>query len=113
MSKNKKRVNVIYSTNPNYNYENENKTADTLENSEQNLKVITDNKQRKGKIVTLVTGFIGNEDDLKELAKLLKSKCGVGGSIKNSEILIQGDLKEKIYQILLTIGFSKIKKVGK
>lgn len=112
MSKKSKRVNVVYSTNPNYNYEVENDSQDTLHESEQELKVLIDRKQRKGKSVTLITGFIGNEDDLKQLAKTLKSKCGVGGSAKNNEILIQGEFKEKIFGLLIDMGYTQTKKVG-
>ncbi len=111
MSK-KKRVNIVYSTNPDYDYETENIDIETLENYEQELKVMIDRKQRKGKSVTLVTGFVGNESDLKELSKVLKSKCGVGGSAKNGEILIQGEFKDKIYDLLINLGYSRTKKVG-
>lgn len=112
MSKKNKRINVVYSTNPDYNYEVENDDVETLPENEQELKVLVDRKQRKGKSVTLVTGFIGNEDDLKELAKTLKSKCGVGGSVKDGEILIQGEFKEKVYTLLTDLGYTKTKKVG-
>lgn len=97
----KERINVVYSTNPDFNYEYEpdNETV-TLVPEKQNLRVTVDSKQRKGKIVTLVQGFIGTEDDLKELAKLLKNKCGVGGSVKDGEIIIQGEVKEKVLNIL-------------
>ena len=91
----KNRIHVVYSTDPNYNYEDE-----TLPPEKQNLRVILDSKQRKGKTVTLVQGFVGREDDLKELAKLLKNKCGVGGSVKDGEIIIQGEVKEKVLNIL-------------
>ena len=84
----KNRIHVVYSTDPNYNYEYNNETEDeTLPPEKQNLRVILDSKQRKGKTVTLVQGFVGREDDLKELAKLLKNKCGVGGSVKDGEII--------------------------
>jgi translation initiation factor 1 len=112
MSKNKKRVNVVYSTNPNYNYEAENEEFETISNDKQELKVLIDRKQRKGKSVTLITGFIGNDEDLKDLAKELKSKCGVGGSAKENEILIQGEFKDKVYDMLIALGYSKTKKVG-
>lgn len=100
MSKNN-RINVVYSTNPDFNYEhNKNAEAETLAPEKQNLRVTLDSKQRAGKTVTLVQGFVGSEDDLKELSKLLKSKCGVGGSIKDGEVIIQGALKEKVLTIL-------------
>ena len=84
----KNRIHVVYSTDPNYNYEYNNETEDeTLPPEKQNLRVILDSKQRKGKTVTLVQGFVGREDGLKELAKLLKNKCGVGGSVKDGEII--------------------------
>lgn len=97
----KNRINVVYSTNPNYNYEySEEEIIETLPPEKQNLRVILDSKQRKGKTVTLIQGFIGSEGDLKELAKVLKNKCGVGGSVKDGEIIIQGEVKEKVLAIL-------------
>lgn len=97
----KNRINIVYSTNPDYNYEyDQNEEAETLQPEKQNLRVTLDSKQRKGKTVTLIQGFIGSEDDLKELAKLLKNKCGVGGSVKDGEIIIQGEVKEKVLTIL-------------
>ena len=108
MSKNKK--NIVYSTNPNYNYDEDNEDMDTLENNEQKLKVLIDRKQRKGKSVTLITGFVGENDDLKDLAKSLKSKCGVGGASKDGKILIQGEFKDKVFDLLLNMGYSKTKK---
>lgn len=98
----KNRVNVVYSTNPDYHYEYEQEEeAETLPPEKQNLRILLDSKQRKGKTVTLIQGFVGTEDDLKELAKLLKNKCGVGGSVKDGEIIIQGEAKEKVLAILL------------
>lgn len=100
MSK-KNRINVVYSTNPDFNYEFEsNEEQETLAPEKQNLRVVLDSKQRAGKTVTIVQGFTGKEDDLKELAKLLKNKCGVGGSTKDGEIIIQGALKDKVLAIL-------------
>ena len=88
----KNRINVVYSTNPDYNYEySEEEIIETVPPEKQNLRVLLDSKQRKGKIVTLIQGFVGCEDDLKELAKLLKNKCGVGGSVKDGEIIILRD----------------------
>ena len=97
----KERINVVYSTNPNYQYEyNQEEEQETLAPEKQHLRVTLDSKQRKGKTVTLVQGFVGTEEDLKELAKLLKNKCGVGGSVKDGEIIIQGEVKEKVLTIL-------------
>lgn len=111
MSK-KKRVNVVYSTNPDYNFDYESEeNEETLDPSEQDLRVVLDKKQRKGKAVTLVTGFIGEVDDLKELGKMLKSKCGVGGTVKNGEIMIQGDFRPKIIDLLKQAGY-KAKQSG-
>jgi len=108
----KKKRNIVYSTNPNYDYDDENEEIETLAPKEQKLKVLIDRKQRKGKSVTIVTGFEGNDEDMKDLAKTLKSMCGVGGSAKNGEILIQGGFKDKIYSILIDKGYQQTKKVG-
>ena len=97
----KKRINVVYSTNPDFSYEYDGiSEPETLNPEKQNLRVTIDSKQRGGKTVTLIQGFIGKEEDLKELGKLLKNKCGVGGSIKDGEIIIQGVLKDKVLAIL-------------
>ena len=102
----KKKVKVVYSTNPNYNYEFESSNEpDLLPPSEQILKVHFEKKHRAGKKVTIVTGFVGPEDDLKLLGKLLKSKCATGGSVKDNEILIQGDLKDKVKTLLQNEGY--------
>ncbi|MCF8373582.1 MAG: translation initiation factor [Bacteroidales bacterium] len=112
MAKQKNRVNVVYSTNPNFNYEsNEEPEVETVPPSQQKLYVSLDKKQRKGKAVTLVEGFVGTEDDLKELGKWLKSKCGVGGSVKDGEILIQGDVRDKVVTLLESDGY-KVKRKG-
>jgi translation initiation factor 1 len=114
MAKSKKeRINVVYSTNPNYQYEEEqDDIQETLPNNQQVLYVSIDKKQRAGKEVTLIEGFVGLEDDLKELGKLLKSKCGVGGTVKDGEILIQGNFRDKIIEILQKEKFGVKRKGG-
>lgn len=109
--KNQQRVNIIYSTNPDFSYEEVEETK-TPNSTQQLLKVCIDRKQRKGKSVTIVSGFIGNDAELQELAKLLKTKCGVGGNAKDGEILIQGELKDKVFDLLINNGYSKTKKIG-
>jgi translation initiation factor 1 len=112
--KNKKsRKNIVYSTNPDFDYEymNDEEQQETLPPNQQKLKIYIDNKAKKrGKQATLINGFIGTEDDLKDLAKMLKTKCAVGGSVRDGEILIQGDFREKITQILTQEGY-KAKKI--
>ena len=109
----KERLNVVYSTNPDYSYEMEDDGEQvTLEASRQKLRVQLDRKNRGGKVVTLVTGFVGTENDLKELGKLLKSKCGVGGSAKDGEIIVQGDFKQKVLELLKKEGYTQTKPVG-
>ena len=108
----KERLGVVYSTNSDFEYEKEaGEASETLPAQQQNLRVSLDKKNRKGKAVTLVTGFVGTDDDLKDLGKLLKTKCGVGGSTKEGEIIIQGDFRDKILQILQNEGY-KVKRSG-
>lgn len=108
----KKRDGVVFSTDDNFEFDYDGQEpAETLPPAQQNLKVMLDKKARAGKQVTLVAGFIGTEEDLKDLGKMLKTKCGVGGSAKDGEILIQGDHRDKVLQVLLTAGY-KAKKSG-
>lgn len=111
--KKKNLKDVVYSTNPNYQYEFDNDDEqETLKPSEQKLYVSIDRKSRAGKEVTLIERFMGTDEDLKDLGKLLKQKCGVGGTAKNGEILIQGNFKDKIFDILTKEGYQVKKKGG-
>lgn len=102
----KARLGVVFSTNPDFNYTtDEEETVETLAPAKQNLRVWLDRNHRGGKTVTLVKGFVGSEDDLKELAKELKNRCGVGGSAKDGEIIIQGAHRERVLEILLAKGY--------
>ena len=105
MAKSKKnRVNVVYSTNPNFDFDDQSDNELTIPFTEQKLYVYIDRKNRGGKSVTLVEGFIGNDGDAKDLAKQLKQLCGVGGGFKNSEIYIQGNQKNKVASFLQKLG---------
>ncbi len=107
-----KRKNIVYSTNPDYQFQDDNlDDVETLEPNQQNLKVWIDSKQRGGKTATIVRGFIGTASDLKTLATALKNVCAVGGSVKDNEIIIQGDQREKVLKKLLSDGY-KAKKAG-
>lgn len=109
--KNKGRINIVYSTNPEFRFEEESSASDsTLPPAQQNLKVYLD-RLGGGKMVSRVSGFTGTSEDLEKLTRLLKQKCGVGGNAKEGEILIQGDNREKIVQLLSKDGY-KIKKAG-
>ncbi len=100
----------VYSTDPNFSFEEEQSTKETLLSGQQKLKVRLDTKHRAGKAVTLVDGFIGKEEDLQELGKKLKSFCGTGGSAKDGEIIVQGDQREKVLQWLVKNGYKQAKK---
>ncbi len=108
----KSRLGMVYSTNPDFDY---NTSADdeqqTLDPSKQNLRVWLDRKQRGGKVATIVKGFVGSEDDLRDLARELKTKCGVGGAAKDGEIIVQGDHRDRVVEILTKSGY-KCKRAG-
>ena len=103
---------TVYSTNPDFVFDYGEEDAQTLDPAKQNLRVMLDKKQRAGKRVTLVTGFQGSDFELAALGKELKSACGVGGSVKDGVILLQGDFREKVLEILLKKGYNKTKISG-
>ncbi len=103
---------IMYSTDPSFSYENETENADLpMANNQQDLRVMLDRKNRGGKAVTVITGFKSSDEEIEKLGKMLKTKCGVGGSSKSGEILIQGDFRDKIVDLLFKEGF-KVKKSG-
>ena len=103
---------TVYSTNPDFVFDYGEEEVVTLDPAKQNLRIMLDKKQRGGKKVTLISGFQGSDYDLAVLGKELKSACGVGGSVKNGEILLQGDFREKVLALLLQKGYSKTKISG-
>ena len=106
----KKRLGVVLSTATDYDYQTDaEEEVKTLEAKEQKLRVRIEKNGRGGKTVTIVSGFIGSETDLKELGKALKSKCGVGGSAKDGEVLVQGDFKQRVIEILRAMGYTQTK----
>lgn len=100
----------VYSTDPNFRFESESNTAETLPAAQQKLKIQLNTRYRAGKAVTVVTGFIGNENDMEELGKKLKTYCGTGGSAKDGEIIVQGDQRNKVLQYLQQNGY-KLSKI--
>jgi translation initiation factor 1 len=112
MSKKKSSSPFVYSTDPDFiPKQNKEENITTLPEEHQNLKVILDKKQRAGKVVTLVTGFVGKEEDLQNLSKQLKSICGTGGSVKDEAIIVQGDNRQKIFQWLQKNGYKHVQQV--
>ena len=101
---------IVYSTNPDFVFEEEIPIS-TLEPAKQQLKIQLDRKQRGGKQVTLVTGFEGSPFDLATLGKTLKTACSVGGSVKDNTIILQGDFRDKVLELLLKKGYVKTKKI--
>jgi len=113
MGKKKKRKDVVYSTNPEFEYSfNEEMEEETSLPSDQHLYVYHDRKQRKGKTVTIVEGFVGTKEDLNELSKQLKSSCGVGGSVKEGLIIIQGEIRDKVISLLEKQAYKVTRKGG-
>lgn len=112
-NKNKNREGIVYSTDPGLNFDDDSgEDITTRPPQQQKLKVMLDKKNRAGKAVTLITGFIGSDDDMETLGKKLKNLCGSGGSAKEGEILVQGDHRDKILKWLLDNGYSQTKKAG-
>lgn len=106
----KERLNIVYSTNPDFQYSTDEKEGIcTLPKQQQKLRVSIEKNHRGGKTVTIIKNFVGSDNDIKELGKLLKSKCGSGGSVKDGEILVQGDFKEKIIELLKKEGYTQTK----
>ena len=101
----------VFSTNKDFEFDNESNVEETVANNQQRLEAHLDKKNRGGKVATIIKGFQGNEEDLKTLGKMLKTKCGVGGSVKDNEIIIQGNFRDKIMEILKSEGYN-IKRVG-
>ena len=108
----KERLGMVYSTNLDFSYDyGEEQEAETLAPEKQNLRVWRDTKGRAGKVATVVKGFVGSADDLEELGRILKRGCGVGGSVKEGEIIIQGDHRDRVTALLIQKGYSRTKKV--
>lgn len=114
MSKKNKpdQMGFVYSTDPNFKFEEQDDSiVETLPKEKQALKIILDTKQRRGKAVTLITGFVGKEEDLELLGKQIKNFCGTGGAVKDGEAMVQGDQREKVLQFLQKNGYQKARKI--
>ncbi|MDR2894669.1 MAG: translation initiation factor [Alistipes sp.] len=108
----KARLGMVYSTDPDFKYDTgQSAASETLPEGKQPLRVVLDRRRRAGKSVTLVTGFVGPEEDLAELGKFLKTRLGVGGAVKDGEIMVQGDWRERVAELLYQKGYIKTKKV--
>ncbi|RZJ67313.1 MAG: translation initiation factor [Flavobacterium sp.] len=101
----------VFSTNEDFEFDNDETSGETIDPNKQRLEAHLDKKNRGGKVATIIKGFEGSEDDLKSLGKMLKTKCGVGGAVKDGEIIIQGNFRDKIMEILKTEGYN-VKRVG-
>ena len=112
MSDWKERLGVVFSTNPDFEYNTgEQEQVQTLEPGKQNLRVWRDTHGRAGKVATVVRGFVGSDEDLEELGRSLKRSLGVGGSVKDGEIIIQGEHRDRVTELLLNKGYSRTKRV--
>ncbi len=101
----------VFSTNKDFEFENDMESVETIAKNKQKLEAHLDKKNRAGKVATIIKGFQGNEEDLKTLGKILKTKCGVGGAVKDNEIIIQGNFRDKIMEILKADGYT-VKRIG-
>lgn len=101
----------VFSTNKDFEFDDRTESEETIANSKQRLEAYLDKKNRGGKVATIIKGFQGNEEDLKALGKMLKTKCGVGGAVKDNEIIIQGNFRDKIMEILKSDGYN-VKRIG-
>jgi translation initiation factor 1 len=111
MQNKKKSGGIVYSTNPDFRIEPEEKSGESLKPGQQDLRIWLERNHRGGKVVTLIKGYIGPESEMNELGKKLKNRCGTGGSVKDGEILLQGDHRDKVLQFLIAEGY-RAKKAG-
>ena len=109
MTDSKARLGIVYSTANDFDYALQEEETATLPTQQQRLRVRIEKKGRGGKVVTLISGFVGSSSDLSQLAKTLKTKCGVGGSVKDGEILVQGDFRQRVIDLLKNLGYSQTK----